>query len=315
MVVAHEIGHNFGSPHTHCYNPPLDNCYNAESGCYTGTKSCPAAATINGVASVTGTIMSYCHLGGIGCTTSNVFHPGSVALLQPKIQNKVNTCIFPAGGTVPPPAPTISTVGPLSGTTAGGTVTTITGANFQSGATVTFGGTAAASVTFNSSSKLTVTAPAHATGTVSVVVTNPGGQSATKSSAYFYSPPPAASDLYTVAPCRILDTRNANGSWGGPALGASGQRSFTMTGRCGIPSTAKAVVANLTVTGSTAAGNLGVFPGNAFDLGTSVLSLIPGRVLANNAIIPLATNGTGTILIRNNSTGTTNVALDVTGYY
>jgi len=314
MVVAHEIGHNFGSPHTHCYNPPLDNCYNTESGCYTGTKSCPTATTINGVASVTGTLMSYCHLGGIGCTTSNVFHPGSVALLQPKIQGKVNVCIFPAGGTTPL-APTISTVSPLSGTTAGGTVTTITGANFQSGATVTFGGTAAASVTFNSSSQLTVTAPAHATGTVSVVVTNPGGQSATKSSAYFYSPPPAASDLYTVAPCRVLDTRNATGTWGGPALGASGQRSFPIIGRCGIPSTARAVVANVTVYLPTGMGALAIFPGNAFDLGTTALSFSAGKVLANNSILPLATDGTGTVIIRNNSTGTANVILDVTGYY
>ena len=314
MVVAHEIGHNFGSPHTQCYNPPLDNCYNTESGCYAGTKSCPAPTTINGVPSVTGTIMSYCHLGGIGCTTSNVFHPGSVALLQPKIQGKVNVCIFPAGGTTPL-APTISTVSPLSGSTAGGTVTTITGANFQSGATVTFGGTAATSVTFNSSSKLTVTAPAHATGTVSVAVTNPGGQSVTKSSAYFYSPPPAATDLFTVAPCRVLDTRNANGTWGGPALGASGQRSFPVTGRCGIPSTAKAVVANVTVYLPTGMGTLAIFPGNAFDLGTSAISFSAGKVLANNSILPLATDGTGTVIIRNNSTGTANVILDVTGYY
>ncbi|HKH48542.1 MAG TPA: M12 family metallo-peptidase [Thermoanaerobaculia bacterium] len=314
MVVAHEIGHNFGSPHTQCYNPPLDNCYNTEAGCYTGTKSCPAPTTINGVPNVTGTLMSYCHLGGIGCTTSNVFHPGSVALLQPKIQAKVNVCIFPAGGTTPP-EPTISTFSPASGTTAGGTVTTITGANFQSGATVTFGGTAASSVTFNSSTKLTVTAPAHATGSVSVVVTNPGGQSATKNPGFFYAPPAVATDFFTVTPCRLLDTRNANGTWGGPALGPSTQRSFPATGRCGVPATATTVVVNVTVTGPTASGYLSIFPGNAFDLGTSLLSLIPGRMLANNATLRLATDGTGTIVISNNSTGTTNVVVDVTGYY
>jgi hypothetical protein len=66
--TSHEIGHNFGSPHSHCYNglegnaSPIDQCYGGESGCYSGSTSLPGPAGTR-----SGTIMSYCHLiGGYG---------------------------------------------------------------------------------------------------------------------------------------------------------------------------------------------------------------------------------------------------------
>jgi len=111
LLVAHEVGHNFGSSHTHCYlDPtPIDTCYSGESGCYSGPTSCPAPQTINGVANVRGTLMSYCHLLS-GCSSSAVLHPRTVALLDPIVASKVGVCVFPVAGTNPKEASPLGTM-------------------------------------------------------------------------------------------------------------------------------------------------------------------------------------------------------------
>ncbi|HEX2163930.1 MAG TPA: M12 family metallo-peptidase, partial [Thermoanaerobaculia bacterium] len=67
LGVAHEIGHNFDSPHTHCYgdiggsSQPVDQCSASECGrpgCFCGTPTLPCGTAGAGC----GTVMSYCHL-------------------------------------------------------------------------------------------------------------------------------------------------------------------------------------------------------------------------------------------------------------
>ncbi|HVS17348.1 MAG TPA: zinc-dependent metalloprotease, partial [Planctomycetota bacterium] len=71
MVLAHEIGHNFGSPHSHDYCPPLDEC--APNGYFGQCQNQQQCTT-------QGTLMSYCHLcpGGLSNVTT-YFHTANAA--------------------------------------------------------------------------------------------------------------------------------------------------------------------------------------------------------------------------------------------
>ncbi|HYL05342.1 MAG TPA: IPT/TIG domain-containing protein, partial [Thermoanaerobaculia bacterium] len=197
---------------------------------------------------------------------------------------------------------------------AGGTPVVISGSNFQSGDTVSIGGVAATSVVVSGPGTITARTGAHPTGTVNVVVTAGGGATSTLGNGYFYAPAPVTSRFYTVTPCRVLDTRNPNGALGGPALVGGQTRTFPISGSCGIPGSAVAVSANVTVIGASG-GVLSLFPGNAPPLGTSTINFAAGQVRANNAILMLATDGTGTVAVQNVGATGTQFLLDVNGYF
>ncbi len=65
-VVAHEIGHVFGAPHTHActqfWTPPLDTCVTRDDSRYPTPDACYSAPVRPTVSP--GSIMSYCHLYG-----------------------------------------------------------------------------------------------------------------------------------------------------------------------------------------------------------------------------------------------------------
>lgn len=96
------------------------------------------------------------------------------------------------------PAPEISSVLPASGSTNGGTLVTINGANFRTGPTVTFGSVAASSITFVNSAQITARTPAHAAGAVTVKVTDTDSQSATAAYNYVPPPPPATAVVSVI---------------------------------------------------------------------------------------------------------------------
>jgi len=103
--VGHEIGHNLGSVHTHCYSPEIDQCFNREDDCYDGPESCPSG----GPGGSSGTIMSYCHLSTQGCgNNEDLFHPTVITEFGDEIAsdlaNNGGTCIMPLNVNSPPVA-------------------------------------------------------------------------------------------------------------------------------------------------------------------------------------------------------------------
>jgi plastocyanin len=92
--------------------------------------------------------------------------------------------------TVVSPPPKVTGVVPNAGPVVGGNTVLIDGSGFVSAASVKFGTTSSASVTFVSPGELKAVAPAHPSGVVGVAVTTPGGTSAASNhDLYAYGPP------------------------------------------------------------------------------------------------------------------------------
>jgi streptogramin lyase len=128
-------------------------------------------------------------------------------------------------------------------------------------------------------------------------------------------PPPPAANFYTLAPCRVIDTRNPVGPYGGPALLSEGIRVFALAGQCGIPSSATAVAVNIAVTQQTnGPGFLTLYPAGAALPTTSTINFRAGQTRANNAILPLSGLGALSVYCAQGG-GTTHLILDVTGYF
>ena len=121
-------------------------------------------------------------------------------------------------------------------------------------------------------------------------------------------------EFYTVTPCRVVDTRNPVGPTGGPTLAAVTTRSFPVTGSCNIPSTAAAVSVNVAAVGAAATGYLTLYRGDEASAPlVSTINFSAGQTRGNNAILPLAADGS--IKLKNGSVGTVDFVLDVNGYF
>lgn len=208
------------------------------------------------------------------------------------------------------PPPTVVWVDPTIGSPGGDTNLTIIGTDFQSGATVVVGKLSATNVVFIDSTHLSAKSPA-GSGTVSVEVINPDGQTGTLANGYTYG----ATSYYLLTPCTVIDTRNPDGTYGGPALvGGAAARSFPIPGNCGVPTTARAILINATVTETGAAGDITIWPGGIPQPGTLTVTYPLGATVADNATVNLGRKGEISVYCDQVPNTTTQLIVDIYGY-
>jgi endo-1,4-beta-xylanase len=115
-----------------------------------------------------------------------------------------------------------------------------------------------------------------------------------------------------VTPCRVADTRNPAGPFGGPTMTASSTRSFAIPqSGCGIPFTAQAYSLNVTVVPPGPLSYLTLWPAGQVQPLVSTLNSFQGLVVANAAIVPAGDGGAVNVFV----TDAANVILDINGYF
>jgi hypothetical protein len=126
------------------------------------------------------------------------------------------------------------------------------------------------------------------------------------------------SEFVPVTPVRIMDTRSSSGPIG-PVTGPVAASSTTLLPIDGntiarLPAAGvTAVAVSVTVTGQTASGLLTVYPGDTPLPVTSNLNYTASGNVTNNTIAPVGPDGD--IAIYNDSTGTAQLLVDLTGYF
>jgi len=116
-----------------------------------------------------------------------------------------------------------------------------------------------------------------------------------------------------LAPARLLDTRAGIGAPAGP-VAPGGTVHLAVRGAGAVPATGVlAVVLNVTVTQSTAAGAVTAFAGGTSMPATANLDYSAGATVVNLVVVPVGADGT--VSLFNSSSGTTQLIADVAGYF
>jgi hypothetical protein len=128
--------------------------------------------------------------------------------------------------------------------------------------------------------------------------------------------PPNSLVFVGMTPCRVVDTRGAAGSFGGPGLTGGVTRSFPLAiqagNPCPIPANAQAYSLNVTVVPGGFLGYLTIWPQGVAQPLVSTLNDLTGLILANAAIVPAGSPNGGVSVFASNNT---ELVIDINGYY
>jgi hypothetical protein len=131
----------------------------------------------------------------------------------------------------------------------------------------------------------------------------------------------AGAAFVAVTPCRLIDTRNPSGPYGGPMFAAGETRSYIIpsgatAANCGSIPAAAAYSLNFTIANYSGRGNLKAYPTGTTPPGVSILNYGAGLPLGNAAIVPADPSGSINVAISMTATpGPTNVIIDINGYF
>ena len=138
----------------------------------------------------------------------------------------------------------------------------------------------------------------------------------------YFAPPggPGALSYYTTPPCRVADTRGngMSGSFGPPTMAGGSTRTVPVSqSSCGIPTSAQAYSLNMTVVPPNQLIYLTTWPAGQSMPAVSTLNdfsdgtVVPGRVVANAAIVPVGASGSVNVFVSD----PTDVIIDINGYF
>jgi hypothetical protein len=130
---------------------------------------------------------------------------------------------------------------------------------------------------------------------------------------YFAPPGQNGLSLYAAPPCRVLDTRYADGG-NGPFQGMLWPAVDVLGSLCGASSAAQAYVLNATAVPYGALGYLSLWPDGTQQPVVSTLNALDGIVTSNMAIVPAGNQGR-VDAYADMDTAPTDLVLDISSYF